>query len=105
MKDPRNRCSLRLQMSDTKEAYDAATVIALWKKARQATQHTIRAIRMYAALLAGDDSLLRMYFPFVASAGVGYAPRPPSRTPSDELVIELEAKSETDDLSDFMEMF
>lgn len=56
---------IKARLSDTIEAHEAAAIVEAWRKLRTMSQHLPRAIRLYAALLQGDDSVLAEYFPFV----------------------------------------
>lgn len=73
-KDTRNRPSIRMKLSGRPDSWEALAIIERWKKTRESGKHLIAAIRVYAALLRGDTSVLVEYFPQF-NFGLPAAPR------------------------------
>jgi hypothetical protein len=59
----RQRPWIKVQLSASACAEEAAALVKSWKSQRQAAAHVVRAVRLYAALCRGDLSLLEAYFP------------------------------------------
>ena len=102
MADTRRRVWIHEQLSDSDEAREVGQILARWKTLRMGTLHLVRAIRLYAALLQGNVSLLHEYFP-----GIGIAfgrPAPARRVTAAAPVVEYAAKSEADNLADALDI-
>jgi len=58
---------IRVLMTEKPITREAAEIVLRWKKVRKCTRHVSQAIKLYSALLAGDNvefmDLLREYFP------------------------------------------
>jgi len=59
------RAWVKVQLTDTEDAHQAAQIVKGWKLMRSASQHVTRAIRLYGALMSGDTRLLLEYFPLL----------------------------------------
>lgn len=98
------RQSVHVQLKDDQEAQHALNIVTFWKSKRQAARHIVRAISLYYALLQGDTTMLLEYFPLlrVTSSPVTVGRRPMGEP---ELVVTFQAKSEVEDLDDFLSEF
>lgn len=85
---------LKIHLTDKPESHQAAQVLEEWKKSRSMSQNFVRAIRLYAALVKGDFSVLQDYFPGMGMGTVGTLPRrvAVSGTPAVE-VREIDAET------------
>jgi hypothetical protein len=94
----RQRPWIKVQLSASACAEEAADLVRSWKTQRQAAACIVRAIRLYAALCQGDLSLLEAYFPGLRLNGY---PVPVSRPPAlpAPTVTHVE-RSEADDLDE-----
>lgn len=101
---------LKIRLTDKPDSHDAVIILNRWKEARQLATHLPRAIRLYAALLMGDTSLLADYFPFLIDAigrrggrddngGIGGR----SGIKFDKLQIEHRQKTEEELINDALE--
>ena len=106
MTDNRNlRAWVKVQLPDTEPTHQAAQIVMGWKQQRSASQHVIRAIRLYNALMSGDTRLLQEYFPLL---NVGQAAAPhvvssqfkPAAPPRKREV----QKTADEDLDDFLSL-
>jgi hypothetical protein len=91
---------IKVQLSLTEQAADAAAVVKSWKSQRQAAGQIVRAIRLYAALLRGDRCLLEEYFPGLIGATY---PVPARRPMVAAPTITLAPRSETEELDDALD--
>ena len=103
MKDRRNRAWIIIQLADSSIAYEAARIVDDWKRSRRAAQNIISAIRLYAALLAGDTSVLYELFPGLGFNFGSSRPAPRRAIGTQEVQITpISAESEADDLIDVL---
>jgi hypothetical protein len=96
------RQSIHVQLKDDDEAHHAFNIITYWKSKRQAARNIVRAISLYYALLTGDTTLLFEYFPLlrvVNSSPVA------SRPVLDSVTVAFQAKTEEEDIEDFLSEF
>jgi hypothetical protein len=99
-KDIRNRPKISQKLADNDEARATVNIVRQWTKTKSGAPNIVRAIRMYAALLKGDTSLLIEYFPGLAlTFGKSVSIARPRMVA--EPVISYEPKSEEADLADF----
>lgn len=110
--DPRRlRAWVKVQLSNSADAYSAADAVNAWRGVRQAAYHLTRAIRLYDALLKGDTSLLIEFFPMLGnintrpSAAAYELPSTPTARPTTPPRSRTIEKSAADDLADFADMF
>ena len=104
MTDQRNRRPwVKVQLPDNDSGYAAARIAADWKRQRRATINLISAIRLYAALLAGDTSVLYELFP---GLGFGIGSAAPGRRPKvySEPVVTIAPASVEDEQDDLLGM-
>lgn len=57
--------------ADSPETREALAAIQGWRAARATPFHLLRAVRLYAALLRGDVSVLQELFPFLLQQASG----------------------------------
>ena len=87
---------IKERLSDNEEAWSAVAVLQMWRSVRQLSQNLPRAIRLYDALLQGDVSFLRSYFPGLAiGAGIG-TPLPTSFQLKAAVVTQVKRTDEED---------
>lgn len=100
-----NRPIIKARLSDTDEAWDAMGVLASWRRAREMSKHLPRAIRLYAALLRGDLSVMDEYFPYLTTAiGSGRPLIAPHRQNAEyRPAIAFEEKSDADNVNDLLD--
>jgi hypothetical protein len=98
------RAWVKVQLGGGEDARHAASIVTYWKSKRQATQNIVKAISLYYALLAGDTTLLFEYFPLLQVVS-----RPPvafsHRLNIDDVTVTFQAKTEEEDLEDFLNEF
>lgn len=97
--DPRIRPKISVLLSNKSEAIDAVEIVKTWKDCREAANHLIRAIRLYAALLKGDAGLLQEFFP---QFGAFVAPARPKLPTTPAPIVQ---RNETEDLADLLDVF
>jgi len=106
MTDNRNlRAWVKVQLTDTEDAHQAAQIVKGWKLMRCASLHVIRAIRLYNALMMGDTRLLQEYFPLL-NVGQSAAPHVASIQvkPAAPLRKRETQKTTDEDLDDFLSL-
>ncbi len=102
MADQRNRRPwVKVQLPNTPPGYEVARIVTDWKRQRRATVNLISAIRLYAALLAGDTSVLYELFP---GLGFGIGSAAPGRRPKaySEPVVTMAPASVEDEQDDLL---
>lgn len=99
------RQSIHVQLKDDDEARHAFSVVTYWKSKRQAARHIVRAISLYYALLNGDTTLLFEYFPLLRVVSNSNPVASPRRAADDDLTVTFQAKSEEEDIEDFLSEF
>ncbi len=90
---------IKVQLSVSPPAEEAAALIMDWKAQRQAAAQIVRAVRLYAGLCQGDLSVLDDYFPGLLRIGQSL-PVPPRKLDGANPVIVYSARSDSDDLND-----
>jgi hypothetical protein len=92
---------LKLRLSDTPAAREAARIVDDWKRQRAMSRNLVAAVRLYASLLRGDVSVLTELFPgFALGSSVGF--RPPPRQRINAPIVEIAPPSEADQESDLL---
>lgn len=93
------RPMIKVKLTDNAESWTAMHVLAEWRQGRESARNIVRAIRLYATLLKGDESLLREYFPYLLTGvnrpATNRAPAnfgPPSVTLAEKTADEDEAE-------------
>jgi hypothetical protein len=106
MSDQRNRRAwIHVQLPDSPAGYDAARIVNDWKRQRRGSINLISAIRLYAALLAGDTSVLFDLFPGLGFYIGGAAParRPGGNSAAPEVIhAPSSPETEEEDLIDML---
>lgn len=105
-KDERKRPLIRVQLADHPDAHHAAQIVSYWTSIRMGTFHLMRAIRMYYALLMGDATLLREYFPLLQLGAA--VPAVAARIDDDDYTpgsveLHLVERDASEDLNDFLD--
>lgn len=98
----RGRAWIKVQMKNDSESHHAAEIVTYWKATKAAALHIPRAIRMYYALLQGDTSLLREYFPLL-TLGQGRQSETVKSAMPPKVKIEHRERTEEEDKADLLD--